>query len=300
MQGFRGRLVVGAQDDLLDLVEKVNAVQPVSVLTGCPGLAAETRALGDVQFRQVGLVEGFVAVQGRHRRLGRADQAHLIARAEIRVIPPGREEARSIHNGLVDKHGHVHQGEALGHHPVDGQSQHGVMQHRPGALERVVSAAGQLDAARNVDDVQRLAERHVVFGLEVELARLAMAADFDVLRLVGADGDVLGRRLGGQQYQFLEARLERIDLSLDVFEAGLDLGHLCDGAGFVVAPELGDFLAGGLLGRSKLLELAAQVAQLAVDIQQGGDVEGDAFFLGGLDETLGVVSDLLNVDHGLL
>ena len=139
MEGEAGRCVVPADDDLLDLVEKVNAVQAVRVLAGSARFAAEAGAHGDVFLRQVGFVERFVGMDGRHGHLGRADEALAVALAQVGVVAADGEIAGPVHDRLVDDHGHGQQRVAFGRHLVDGQSQHGLVEHGAGAFEDVIS-----------------------------------------------------------------------------------------------------------------------------------------------------------------
>ena len=137
----------------------------------------------------------------------------------------------------------------------------------------------------------------MILQLEIEPGQFADAAEFDIVRVVVSDGDLIRRRLGDQQHQFSETRLEFADAVFDLLELLLDLGHPGDGGGLVVALELGDLLAGRLLVGSKVLELTLQVAQFPVDGQQVGHVEPDAFDLGGPGEQVGILTDALYVNH---
>ena len=152
VKGDARGLVVLADDDLLDLVEQVDAVQAVGVLARGAGLPAEARALGHVLAGQVGLVEDLVPVIGGQRHLGRAHQAHLVALAPVGLLLAARVVTGADHHGVADEHGDGHGLIATLDHHVDGQTQHGLVQQRAVTLEQVVAGARQLDAALHIDD----------------------------------------------------------------------------------------------------------------------------------------------------
>ena len=117
-----------AEHDLLDLVEIVDAVQPARILARGPCLPAKTRGAGEVQLRQLRLVENLVAVIAGDRHLRGADEALAVALAEVDFFAVQREEARAVHERVVDQHGHGHRQEpTLGHH-VEREPQYGFVQ----------------------------------------------------------------------------------------------------------------------------------------------------------------------------
>ena len=83
----RGRRVLGAlEEDHLHLVELVDPQDPPRVLPGGARLAAEAGGVGGVADRELGGLEDLVAVEVRHRDLGRRDQVELVARDDVHLV----------------------------------------------------------------------------------------------------------------------------------------------------------------------------------------------------------------------
>ena len=91
---------------------------------------------------------------------------------------------------------------------VEHESDQGALQAGAGAAQHVEARAGELDAALEVDDAERLAELPVRSRRETELASRARGPHHDVLRLVRSDRYVRF----GQVRHFEE---QRVQLRLD-------------------------------------------------------------------------------------
>ena len=132
-------LVVSADDDLLDLVELVDAVEAGGVLAIGAGLAAEAGGEGDVVSGQVGFVQNFIHVVGGEADFaGAGEEADFLGGVvdfadAVGLLAAGGEEAGAAHGGLAHQHGDAHGGETLFEdHEVLGQPQHGLVQQGAG------------------------------------------------------------------------------------------------------------------------------------------------------------------------
>ena len=208
LHGQRLQLVIASlrrgQDVPLDLVELVDADQPALARPVRPRLAAETRRVGHHPQRQLVDLEDFVAVQAGQDDLGGRDQVQIIALGVVDlVVKLGQHAGRGHHVG-VDRQRRQDRLVALGHAARDAELDQRPLQPRAPAAVARPAAAGDLRAAREIDQTERLGEGHVVPRLEVETRRLAVQADDFVEALVGARQNALVR----QVRQIEQRRLE--------------------------------------------------------------------------------------------
>ena len=143
-----GDVLVGrAEDDLLDLGELVDAVQPPRVLAVRAGLAAEAQRDAGVAQGQALRFERLVAVQADERDLARADQVQLVGRDRVRLLAAQREVAGALHRPLLDHHGRRHELHAALDEGVDREPQHGHLEQRAVADQGVRARARRSGAA---------------------------------------------------------------------------------------------------------------------------------------------------------
>ena len=138
-----------------------------------------------------------------------------------------------------------------------------------------------------------------VLAGEVELRHVAPAVEDHVVRLVPARRHVIVGRLGDHEEHRADGGLGGAEPLLRRFHVLLQLGGAGDGGGFLVALELADLLAGGILLGLELLEglLGADAGVVGVDERR--DVDGDALGLGALAVLLGILAEVFEVNHGV-
>ena len=158
----------------------------------------------------------------------------------------------------------------------------------------ILAGGGKVHLARG------LAQRHVILGLEGEVALVADPADLDIAGLVGAVRHVVERQVGQHFETMRQLLVEALRLGLALLQVlleGSDLGHQRLGR---LALALGDAdlaaqrLAPGL-GR---LALGDGGAAALVDRQQLGRERRQVALLQTGVEGLGMVADETDVMHG--
>ena len=285
----------------LRLVELVDADDAAGVLAGGPGLAPVAGGPAHVALGPGGQVEDLVGVVAGQGHLGGAGEVEVVGGQVVDLVAVGAQEAGATHDLRGDEGGGGHRGEAVGDGGVQGGRHEGQLQAHAPALEVVEAGAGDLGAAAGVNDVQALADRQVVGGLEAlggEVAGLAaLVAQDDVVLLAsrGRPLDEVGE-LAGQVVELggggRGGGLGGLDLLGQLLGVGQDRGAL---------------LRGGLPhGPGDLLLLGAEVLEggqcLTAGLVGGDDAvdEIDVGTTGSLAgaEGLGVLTKRTQVDHG--
>ena len=285
----------------LRLVELVDADDAASVLAGGPGLAPVAGGPAHVALGPGGQVEDLVGVVAGQGHLGGAGEVEVVGGQVVDLVAVGAQEAGAAHDLRGHEGGGGHRGEAVGDGGVQGGRHEGQLQAHAPALEVVEAGPGDLGAAAGVDDVQALADRQVVGGLEAlggEVAGLAALVAQDDVVLLAARGRPLDEvgELAGQVVEFggggRGGGLGGLDLLGQLLGAGQDRRAL---------------LRGGLPhGPGDLLLLGAEVLEggqrLTAGLVGGDDAvdEIDVGTTGSLAgaEGLGVLTKRTQVDHG--
>ena len=285
----------------LRLVELVDADDAASVLAGGPGLAPVAGGPAHVALGPGGQVEDLVGVVAGQGHLGGAGEVEVVGGQVVDLVAVGAQEAGAAHDLRGHEGGGGHRGEAVGDGGVQGGRHERQLQAHAPALEVVEAGAGDLGAAAGVDDVQALADRQVVGGLEAlggEVAGLAALVAQDDVVLLAARGRPLDEvgELAGQVVELggggRGGGLGGLDLLGQLLGVGQDRGAL---------------LRGGLPhGPGDLLLLGAEVLEggqrLTAGLVGGDDAvdEIDVGTTGSLAgaEGLGVLTKRTQVDHG--
>ena len=285
----------------LRLVELVDADDAAGVLAGGPGLAPVAGGPAHVALGPGGQVEDLVGVVAGQGHLGGAGEVEVVGGQVVDLVAVGAQEAGAAHDLRGDEGGGGHRGEAVGDGGVQGRRHEGQLQAHAPALEVVEAGPGDLGAAAGVDDVQALADRQVVGGLEAlgsEVAGPAALVAQDDVVLLAARGRPLDEvgELAGQVVE------------LDGGGRGGGLGGLdLLGQLLGVGQDRGALLRGGLPhGPGDLLLLGAEVLEggqrLTAGLVGGDDAvdEIDVGTTGSLAgaEGLGVLTKRTQVDHG--
>ena len=285
----------------LRLVELVDADDAAGVLAGGPGLAPVAGGPAHVALGPGGQVEDLVGVVAGQGHLGGAGEVEVVGGQVVDLVAVGAQEAGAAHDLRGDEGGGGHRGEAVGDGGVQGGRHEGQLQAHAPALEVVEAGAGDLGAAAGVDDVQALADRQVVGGLEALGGEVAGPA-----ALVAQDDVVL-----------LAARGRPLDEVGELAGQVVELGGGGRGGGLGGLDLLGQLLGVGedrraLLrrrlphGPGDLLLLGAEVLEggqrLTAGLVGGDDAvdEIDVGTTGSLAgaEGLGVLTKRTQVDHG--
>ena len=239
-----------------------------------------------------------VAGQGH---LGGAGEVEVVGGQVVDLVAVGAQEAGAAHDLRGDEGGGGHRGEAVGDGGVQGGRHERQLQAHAPALEVVEAGAGDLGAAAGVNDVQALADRQVVGGLEAlggEVAGLAALVAQDDVVLLAARGRPLDEvgELAGQVVELggggRGGGLGGLDLLGQLLGVGQDRRALLRG-GLPHGP--GDLL---LLG-AEVLEGGQRLTAGLV----GGDDAVDEIDVGSTGslagaEGLGVLTKRTQVDHG--
>src|SRR5690606_2457417 len=181
VEALRLLFIALADDDLLHLVELMDAIEPARVASGRSGLAAIARRHARVELRKLCFVEDLAAVIRGDRDLRRPDEKELVALACVGLLLPAGK-VRGAFERLASNEGRDdHRHEALLDELHDRVPEHGELEERAIALEDVHARSRELRRARDVDDVELLAELEMIAELEVRLRRLAPASDLDVV-----------------------------------------------------------------------------------------------------------------------
>ena len=229
----------------LDLGELVDAIEPPAGAAGGAGLGPEAMRQADVADRQRRLVEDLVGEHPSERDLGRADQAEVGILDGIDLgLGPARREPDPLEDLVAGQVGRDDGREAVADELLDGELLERQVQEHGIVLEEVEAGPADLAARLEVDQVEVLAQRDVVLGLEVEGAGRADLADLAALVLGLADGGVRVGQVGDALQPLGQLGLEPAEPLLLVGDRRLEPLAFVDQRG----PLLGVALAAGGLG----------------------------------------------------
>ena len=137
----------------------------------------------------------------------------------------------------------------------------------------------------------------MVERLEVEIRRLAFAADDGVEGLVGTDRRAFPGDVGDAHQQVVERGLLRGKAGLDLADLGADrLGALAERRAFVGRSAL-EAVADLVALATQLLDPGLQLAHLAVEREQGVEIERHAFVGDRLADEVDMVADEGQAEH---
>ena len=287
----------------LDLVELVLAQHSAHVAAVAAGLAAEAVSVGAEVFRQLGLLERFARVEVRERHFGGRDEPEVVVRAAVEVLGELRKLARAGHRLRVDERRRLYLGEAvLRRVEVEHEVHKPALEPRARALEDGEAALGELDAAFEVHDAERLAELPVRLRLKIELARLAPAAHLYVVVLVLALRHARMRHVRQLERELVELVLylggfvvERLDFLAERADFVLERGRVL--AGLFLD---GDFLGAGVALLLQRLDAQQRLAALLVELLVSVERERVVARREHLRDFVVMVSDPLHIKHFIL
>ena len=195
------------QFDLLKLVLADDAAHVTAIRTG---LAAETRRVGAEADGQTIGVESFVAIQVGDGNFGGGDQPEVMFLTLEEVVGEFGQLAGAEQAGGVDHERRQNLGVAvLARVDVEHEVDEGALEARADAPVDGEAGAGDFGGTLEIQDAEFGAKIPVGFGLEIELARLAAAADLHVVIGTAADGHGFMRQVRDAGEEIAELIVER-------------------------------------------------------------------------------------------
>ncbi len=287
--------------DHLDLVELVHAQHAARHLARAARLAAEARRIGRQLDRKLLSVQNVVAVVVRDRDLRRRDEPEVVHVAVVQVFGELRQLARARHGRRIHDERRQHFRIPL---LLAVQVEH-VLDERAlqlGALSQDdrEARARQLDAAREVENAQFLADFHVVQNREVAVLPFAHEPHDLVRRAVQPRRDLRRGDVGDHEERFAQIVLDRGQFAVDFGDAVAHGAHLGLGRGNVAAGggDFADFLRRGVALGLQRLGLAQKRAAFRVQIARL--LEPCTLHAAAGERLRGgfkIVSQLLDIDH---
>lgn len=247
--------------------------------------------------RQPLRIERLVAVHADEGHLARTDEEQLVGRDRIGLLPPEREEAGARHRALAHHDGRRDELHAPIDERVHREAQDGHLEERAVADQGVRPPASEAAGAVPFDEPETGHQLDMIFGGEVELARLADALDLHVVLFAGADGHLGARDARHAQHQVLEAALHLGELGLELLDVVADLLPLFDELGPFFLARLGDQRRELVLARTPLLEERRRLATFLVGREQLVQVQIEALVADRSLHLIGVLADELDVEH---
>ncbi len=162
-----------------------------------------------------------------------------------------------------------------------------VLQERQIAFQVGEAGAGHLRGPFAVDDAEGFSEFDVIFRFEIEFRLLADRPEDDVAALVGSDRRIVGRDVGNAEQERLKLGFDRPHFALHAGQLLFDLLAPLD------VLRLGRFVPLAV----QLVEPALQFAPPFVQFQDRLDVDVDVFMGGGFLDRVGMLSDVVDVEH---
>ena len=290
----------------LHLVELVSAHHAAFVGTVAARLASEAGGVGEVLFRQVLLGEYLVAVEGYQRGLGGGEHEAEAVVGRVRDVidlVAVLGELTGGHAALLKEHmRREYHLVAVADVGIDEVVKQRPLETRAHAAVQPEAVARELGSARVVDEVQRLAEFHVIFRLEVEVVRLADVAE-RLICLLAAGDQVVVRQVGKPHQRDGVFGLDVAKLGVGTADLGGDALHLGEQLGRILARllHLGYLLGGAVLRCLQLVTLGDERAAAFVKLDDLVDILAHVLELlcGAGDDLLRIFLDIANVQHNL-
>ena len=236
-----------AEDDLLDLVELMDAEDAAGLLAVAACLRAEARRVGGVAARQRLGFQRLVRMVADQCLFACTDQRKILALKRIGLITEERQIARAVQRALLREAGGHEQREAAGHQFLLRPEVHGLRQLRAFAHPVVEACGGDFRAASRVDDAQDLADGLMVAPLEGEFGLVADETDGDVVVVVLSFGHFVGQQVGHPAHLLFDLRLQLFHLRFLLAQRDLHGLHLFAGFRILLA-----FLAQGVAFRTQV------------------------------------------------
>ena len=270
------------------------------VATGGTGLLAKAGGEGGVAARQGVGVENLAGVQVGEHNLGGRDQ-EVVARDVISVVLELGQLPRTEHGLTLDDDGRPPLLEATTRVRVQEEVDEGALKTGAGATENGKTAAGELVAALEVEDVQIGAQIPVRLKVEVELARGAPTTALNVLVLVLAVRRGLARDVGQVSHEVILLLLESASALGQTVNLLVDGAHgLLGGLCLVLLALLhqgADLLGLGVARSLELLDLGDDGTALVVELKELLAIPRRlAISHGGIDG-IGVLANKLDIKH---
>ena len=236
---------------------------------------------------------------GKHD-LGGGDQ-EVVARDVIGVVLELGQLTRAKHGLTLDDDGRPPLLKTTAGVRIEEEVDEGALQAGASATENGKTAAGELVAALEVEDVQIGAQIPVRLKVEVELARGAPAATLDVLVLVLAVRRGLARNVGQVSHEVVLLLLESSAALGQAVNLLVDGAHgLLGGLGLVLLALLhqgADLLGLGITRSLELLDLGDDGTALVVELKELLAIPRRLAVSHGDIDGIGVLANKLDIKH---
>ena len=277
------------------------ALDAAHVAAGAHLFTPEAGRECDVLEGQRAGLQDFAGVEVCQLGLGGRDPPEVILGVVVHGVAKLGQVAGLVQVLLTDDGGEVELGIAvLADVEVEHEGDEGALQAGAFALEDVEAGACELDAAFEVDDVERLAQVPVRPGVEVELAQGADVLSHDIAALVGADWNVGSRDVRDFEHEGVELFFDCVQVLVeDVYGVAERLALRLQALALLgrgLAHLAADGVALGLEVVGLLDVLAAPFVKLEDAVDGRGAITVDDRFL----DDLRMFTDELDGNQGLL
>ena len=254
--------------DQLHLLELVLADDAARVLAVGARLAAEAGGPGAMLHGKLLRLQHLVAIEIGHGDFRRGDQP-IIRAFELEEILfelgqlAGAEKAGGVHherrqNFRVTVLAGMHIEHEVGERPLQLRADSGV---------HGKARAGDLGGALEIQNPQRRAQIPMRLGREIELARLAPAADFLIVGGASAHRDARVRNVGNQAQHLAQALVAGLRLLIQFLNLGPEGLHIRNQRGGILLLlfERGNFIGGFVAPRLAPFHFHQHPAALAIE-----------------------------------
>ena len=297
-----GLAVFGAADaDQLHFLELVLADETARVLTRRTRLAAEAQCVRGHAHGLWQVGQDFARDRRGQADFGCGDEPAVVSGPET-VLGKLGQLVGAVHRIIVDQHRWVAFGVAvLAHLPVEHELRDGAVEAGHMAAQEGEACAGKLRTGLEIHAEGR-AEIGMLLRLEIEGARVAPAAHFDIAFLVLALRHIGGGQVGDGCEHMLKLAAQLAVLFFQFGQALLQSGYLglerfCLVA-IALAHRLPDRLGRLVAAALRLLHLGGHFAALCIERKDGPSRCRETAPCEGCVESFGIVSDRTDIVHG--
>ena len=286
----------------LDLVELVLANDASRVAAGRASLFAEARRERGVPLRQIGSIEHFARMQvGKHDFSG--GDKEVVAGNVIRVVFELGKLARAEHGLTLHDDRRPPFFETAGRVRIEEIVDERALKTSACAAEHRETAARELIASIEIEDVQIGAKIPMRLEIEIELARRAPATALGVFAFVFAHRSGVARNVRRSHQNVIELGVDFPALGACLGELFVDLANLLLGSFglflFASAHELADFLRSGIAFGLQAFLGGDSLATLLVERREQLGIPWEIAVRHCLGNGFLVIANIANIKHGL-
>nr|WP_245668797.1 hypothetical protein [Chloroflexus islandicus] len=278
------------------------ALDPAHITPGAELFLAETGGVGGVIDRQLARFENLVGVEAGNRHFCRRHQPQTRLFIAVEVVTEFGQLAGGPQHRFFNYKRRVDLLVALLQMEIEQPLDDGPLQARAGAAHDIKARTGQLDAALEVENAQRLTQFPVRAGGEGQLPRFTLLVDDHVIVFINPIGHIRVRQIANLKHRGPLLLFDLGQLAIKRRDFIAELAHRLDlslslGSVFHSADLLRDGVAFGFAR----LNLVDQTAALLVEGQHLIDNCAINTAAGQLAlHFVGLLADKFNVKHGFL